>query len=127
MNFDKYNPLAKDEKRNVELIQAKEQAVDIPTQLEDWKDSAPVVRLSEYLKDNKDQGIKLIMSNGHPALSFEPGLTKATTTQQKERWQIATNCLSLLQDALSDLRYLISIGRIHLPTSSTGPPGDINP
>lgn len=92
-----------------------------------WKDSAPVVRLSEYLKANRDQGIKLILSDGHPALSFEPGLTKAITLQQKERWQIATNCLSLLHDALSDLKYLISTGRIHLPTSATGPPGDLNP
>lgn len=127
MNFDKYNPLTRDNKEDVVSIQLEGQATCKPAVLEDWRDSAPVVRLSEYLKANKDRGIKLILSDGHPALSFEPGLTKATTTQQKERWQIATNCLSLLQDALSDLRHLISFGQIHLPTSSTGPPGDINP
>ena len=127
MNFNKYNPLNKKDVKNAETTQARYQATSKPAVLEDWKDSGSVVRLSEYLKANRDQGIKLILSDGHPALSFEPGLTKAITQYDKERWQIATNCLSLLSDALSDLKHLLSIGRIHLPTSATGPPGDLNP
>lgn len=123
MNFNKYDPMMRKEE--------KETVVDLPSvvtteSLQDWKDSAPVVRLSEYLKSNQDQGIKLVMSEGMPALIFEPGLTKACTPKTKERWTIATNCLSLLYDALSDLRHLISIGSINLPEITAGPPGELN-
>jgi hypothetical protein len=124
MNFNKYDPLAKEKELVVVDVKVENGSGD--PGLRDWKDSAPVVRLSEYLKSNPDQGIKLVLSDGMPALVFEPGLTKACTPKTKERWTIATNCLSLLYDALTDLRHLISIGSINLPEITAGPPGVLN-
>jgi len=115
MNFNKYNPLTKKDEINVVVSPG----------LHDWKDSAPVVRLSEYLKMNRGQGIHLIISDGHPALAFEPGLTKVKTEKDRHRWQIATNCIELLFDAVSDLKQLIANGSISLPESVTGPPGGV--
>jgi hypothetical protein len=107
---DVYDPIAK----KTNAIGQQEQQQSLP----DWKDSAPVVRLSEYLKENPDQGIRLILSDGQPALRFEPGLTKVITEKDKDRWQVATNCIELLFDALADLKQLISTGRIKLPDLS---------
>ena len=68
-------------------IQNKRKAEEIheDNHLLSWKDSAPVIRFSEYLKANKDQGIHLILSEGHPALCFEPGLTKIRTDEDKQQ------------------------------------------
>lgn len=122
MNFDKYQ--YKPKEQPVITGEMKE-AAPVTVAPDGWQDSAPVVRLSEYLKMNRDHGIHLILSDGHPALAFEPGLTKVKTDKDRKRWQIATNCIELLFDAASDLKQLIASGSITLPESVTGPPGTL--
>ena len=86
--------------------------------LQSWKDSAAVIRLSEYMKAHKDHGIKLYQANGEPMLRFEPGLGCAD--MKTKRWQIAKNIMVLLIDAADDLKYLIANNLIDIPTK----PGD---
>jgi hypothetical protein len=85
-----------------------------PAPIQSWKDSATVVRLSEYLKLNKGCGIQIINYDGMPALRFSPGLRKVDG-----RWQIAINAERLLCDAAADVQYLITNGLIDLPSSSS--------
>jgi hypothetical protein len=81
--------------------------------LESWQDSAPVSRLSIYLKEHgASAGIKLCQSNGKPHLTFNPGLGCAD--MKTKRWQIANNITALLIDATDDLKYLIDNGLIDL-------------
>ena len=87
--------------------------VEDTTKLQSWKDSAPVIRLSEYLKKHKDQGITLYQSNDRLALVFDPGLSRDDF--KSERGQIARNASSLLIDATDDLKYLIDNGLIDIP------------
>jgi hypothetical protein len=121
MNFDKYNPLKKvEDKLQIEDgvteigSRLREAAnVEETTKLQSWKDSAPVIRLSEYLKKHKDRGITLYQSNGRLALVFDPGLSRDDF--KSERGQIARNASSLLIDATDDLKYLIDNGLIDIP------------
>jgi hypothetical protein len=85
-----------------------------PITLEHWQDSAPVVRLSEYLKEHgTTAGIRLCQSNGKPHLIFYPGLGCAD--MKTKRWQIANNITALFLAAADDLRYLIAHGLLDLP------------
>lgn len=124
MNFDKYNPLkAKVEDKpqitresGADMTQKGltiAHKVEESTKLQSWKDSAPVIRLSEYLKKHREQGIKLYQSNGRLALVFDPGLSRDDFNS--ERGQIARNASSLLIDADDDLKYLIDNGLIDIP------------
>jgi hypothetical protein len=81
--------------------------------LQSWKDSTPVVHLSEYLKQHKDQGIKLYRKyDGRPYLYFEPGLCR--TDMKTGCWQIAADAVRLLEDAADDLKYLIANNLINI-------------
>lgn len=88
--------------------------------LDSWKDSAPVMRLSEYLKAHKDQGIKLCKSNGKPRLIFKPGLGLAD--MKTERWQVALNAIDLMQTASHDLKILMLNDLIDIKNDGAGPP-----
>jgi len=70
-----------------------------------WKDSAPVMRLSLYLNEHNDQEIRLVLRRqcGRPCIQFKPGLRK----DQAERWRIAVNVMTLFEEALPDLQYLL--------------------
>ena len=59
--------------------------------LQNWKDSVPVILLSEYLRINKHQGIRLCQSafDGEPCLHFNPGLQPKKNNP--ERWEVAEN------------------------------------
>jgi hypothetical protein len=104
---EKYNPL----KKKQEVAPVSVSALSTDMILKSWKDSAPVVRLSEYLKIHKDQGITLHQRDGSPILSFNPGVSQHET----ERWKIAQNAALLLIDAADDLKYLIANGLIDIP------------
>lgn len=81
--------------------------------LKSWQDSVPVVLLSEYLKKHKDKGMNLYQTpDGRPGLRFSPGL--GLGDMKTERWQIAMNTIELLQDAASDMAFLISNKMIEL-------------
>ncbi len=82
-----------------------------PQPLRHWRDSARVVRLSEFLKANSSAGIRLLEADGCMVLRFEPGLTP----DQKERWQIALQAENLLFKALNDLTTLAKKGLLRLP------------
>lgn len=82
--------------------------------IQSWKDSAPVIRLSEYMKAQKGHGIKLYQANGKPMLRFEPGLGCAD--MKTKRWKIAKNIMALLIDAADDLKYLIANNLIDIPS-----------
>jgi hypothetical protein len=104
IDFDKYNPL-------------KSQEPTAP-KLKNWKDSAPVMCLSEYLKLQKNHGIHLYRtSEGKPSLCFEPGLNHKDW--QGERYRVATEAARLLLAAADDLKYLISEGLIALPIAKS--------
>lgn len=92
----------------------------LPKELSSWQDSAAVVGLSEYLKQNKTQGIKLYQTaDGRPALYFLPGLGKADLNT--ERWHIAQQSFVLFDAALPDLELLLDAGLLTLPTNPAQP------
>ena len=80
-----------------------------------WKDSAPVMRLSLYLKQHADQGIRLVLKRqcGRPCIQFSPGLKR----EPEDRWKIASNAISLFEEALPDLRYLLEHNLLALSSS----------
>ena len=122
MNFDKYQYKPKEQ---TAIPGELKEAAPVAGGPESWRDSASVLRLSEYMKDNQDHGISLVMKDGQPALHFDPPLTKKTD-QNVERWKVAENCHYLLFDvdygALPDLLRLIELGKIRLPGMLAGPP-----
>jgi len=111
--MDTYDPL-----KGKETTEVKVEAVG----LQSWKDSAPVVRLSEYLKKHKDLGIYLYQRNNRPYLFFDPGLTGQD--RQTERWQIAFNTTLLFFEAADDLEYLIAKGLISIAAQPDRKPDD---
>ena len=81
-----------------------------------WRDSAPVVALSSYLREHGGQGIRLYNSPaGTPALCFKPGLNK--NDWEGERGRIATEAAHLLLLAVDDLNYLINNALLVLPNT----------
>jgi hypothetical protein len=98
---DVYNPLAK--KENSKSL------------FESWKDSVPVVLLSDALKIvGKKHGIRLrITDDGRPSLLFNPGLNKKDIGS--ERWSIAEQVSELFVDAIDDLILLMKYKKIELP------------
>jgi hypothetical protein len=111
---EKYNPL--------QVVPGKisqAQATSSNATLTSWQDSAPVSRLSIYMKEHgAAAGIRLCQSKGKPHLTFDPGLGCAD--MKTERWQIANNTIVLLIDATDDLKYLIANGLINLPIANKG-------
>lgn len=82
--------------------------------LTSWQDSAPVSRLSIFMKEHgAAAGIRLVQSNGKPHLIFDPGLGCAD--MKTERWKIVNNITALLIDAVDDLKYLIANNLIDVP------------
>jgi hypothetical protein len=71
--------------------------------IKEWTDSAPVVRLSAYLKKHKNQGMELITRNGQPTLHFTPPISR----WQVERMDHASVALTLMQEAHHDLMFCI--------------------
>ena len=99
MNFDKYAPL-------------KEQRPP----LKSWQDSPDVIRLFEYLKLHTDRGIALCQTEGGvPCLVFEPGLQKQE--KNPERWATAEIAEGLFVSADVDLKKLMVVGLLTLPTA----------
>jgi len=91
-----------------------EQGNRITPPLQSWKDSAPVIRLSEYLKSYSKYGIKLYQEDGKPILNFNPGLRGKD--MDVERWSVACQAVDLYHAAFNDLQYLLSHGLIDIPT-----------
>ena len=89
---DIYNPLAKKK--------------ELKPPLQDWKESVPVILLSEYLKMKSDAGINLRQNDGLPCLCFDPGSRSV---------QIVEEVRVLFEDAMFDLIELINSGKIELP------------
>jgi hypothetical protein len=87
---------------------------EVKPPLQNWKESVPVILLSEYLKTRGDFGIKLCHDNGSPCLCFNPGLSRAD--KETGRWAIAEIVEGLFMDAADDLKELIANGKIDLPT-----------
>lgn len=98
--------------------------------LQNWKESVPVILLSEYLRIHKTKGISLCQScfDGELCLHFNPPLSK--NDQWNSRWEIVENAWALLLDAAEDLKELIAIRLIKLPvsyhTKAAGPSADSN-
>jgi hypothetical protein len=98
---EKYNPLKSDGQPPPGPVE------------QSWRVSGPIVRLSEYLKANKEHGIQVINHKGMPALRFTPGLRK---TNGDDRWKIAINAETLFWEAFCDLRDFMAKGLIELPS-----------
>jgi hypothetical protein len=80
----------------------------ISVTIKEWTDSAPILRLSAYLKKHKD--MELVIIDGNPALHFAPPIKR----NQKERIHHASIAYELLQEARADLVYCIKNGLITL-------------
>ena len=91
--------------------------------LRSWKDSAPVRKLSDYIRANRHHGIYLVLRNGHPALDYRPALRQGNS----ERWDACLAAEVLLFDATDDLMKLIDRQAIRLPESFTGPSRKVDP
>jgi len=123
MDFNKYNYVEQkvEAKPKITPQSGADQsgsALQVPPKVEEtiqsWKDSAPIIRLSEYLKKHKDQGISLYQRNGEFALRPDPDMTKEELNGH--RGQILRNVFTLLIDAKDDLNYLIDKNLIDIPT-----------
>lgn len=86
--------------------------------LKSWNESAPVVLLSEFIKEHKDEGMKLCIDNGAPCLLFFNG------TRSIDIIEAAT---VLLENAADDLMELIGNGLLSLPNKKRVLPGNISP
>lgn len=75
-----------------------------------WQDSAPVLRLSAYLRANRDAGIILCCRGDAPCLVFCPPLRRSDIGSM--RWAIAEHAYDLVVDATRDLSILIRSGII---------------
>ena len=113
MKWDKYNPLKDKTEGNEKPSQVIDAVVPMERGVQSWKDSTPVVLLSEYLKRYPDNGIKLYQREGELVLRFEPGLERKDIGS--ERWQIASNAVRLFTDAAADLIHLMTNGLIDIP------------
>lgn len=93
--------------------------------LADWKESVPVVVLSDALKiAGRKHGISIYLDDdGRPTLHFNPGLKGKDIGSN--RWTIAENVCELFIDAVPDLLLLIANKKIMLPehnnTKQAGP------
>jgi len=84
--------------------------------IESWRDSAAVVRLSEFIRENRHHGIHMIIKYGRPVLHFNPGLRRGN----QERWDIAMRAEILFHEAVDDLMKLIERKKIELPERVQG-------
>lgn len=83
----------------------------------DWKDSAPVRRLSYFIKENSAAGFFLQQTrDGKPVLHFDPPLKMKE--DDPDRWELAMDALFLFDEARDDLAGLIFNGGLTLTRSS---------
>ena len=75
-----------------------------------WQDSAPVMRLSAFLRANSDAGIRLCRRGDSPCLVFDPPLRRSDIGSM--HWAIASHAYDLAIDATRDLAMLIRAGII---------------
>ena len=83
-----------------------------------WKDSAAVVKLSEFIQANRHHGIHVITKDGRPVLHFNPGLNRGS----RERWDAALKAELLYAEAIDDLMQLIRNYKVTLPDHDADPP-----
>jgi hypothetical protein len=131
MDLEKYNPLkAKESDQSMLSLPEKTRTTEaigmssdvslsqlpvigpMPAILKDWSDSASVIRLIEYMNKYPGQGVILFERGGVMGLRFEPGINAEAL--KSERGKIAGNMFSLLQDAVFELKTMITHG-IELP------------
>ena len=86
--------------------------------LKSWNESESVVLLSEFIKQNKAEGIKLYINNGAPCLLFING------TRSIDIIEAAT---VLLENASDDLMELIGNDLLSLPNKKRVLPSNISP
>lgn len=82
-----------------------------PDELRSWKDSRAIMALSEYLRENKSQGISLVLLDNRPALHFNPGLDPFDT----DRISYMHKAWDLLAEALPDIEALLQSGARIMP------------
>ena len=70
-----------------------------------------MVRLSEYLKEHQDTGIRLKRHGNIPALIINPGIHKR---DDQKRWHVLQESYSLFMDAIEELMALMRTGKIQL-------------
>lgn len=84
---------------------------DSNMELQSWKDSDVIMALSNYLREIKDHGIRLVKLDGRPALHFDPPLDFS----ESERMECMHQAFELLADALPDMEYLLESGARIMP------------
>jgi hypothetical protein len=90
-------------------------------ELNSWKDSEPVVALSQFIKSNSILGAHLVSDklNGQLSIQFNPGLT----SQEPDRWKLGAEATDLFFKAKDDLAWLMHRSMIKLKQCGyIGPP-----
>ena len=135
MDFSKYDPMK--QKRQNESIKEDPEAgftaadyddhSSAPGRSEPWMSSTPVILLIEYLRKYPDQGVTLFEQGGFVGMKFKPAINIADLNNGRS--QIAMNMFGLLQDAVNDLKAMISKGieiplltHTNAPSMTAGPP-----
>lgn len=106
--FDKYGrppqPIGKQEEEN---SYSAPQEDEPEAEKGVWSQFPAVVALSNFLKENREMGIRLVLLDGRPTLHFCPGLDASTSSG---RMAVVSQVFGLLSEALPDLEYLIDSG-----------------
>jgi hypothetical protein len=76
-----------------------------------WRDVPTVVTLSDYLKENKQHGVSVVLMDKSPAIHCDPGVTPA----DKDRWAVLEKALALFRTAEPDMQHLLNNRMIKLP------------
>jgi hypothetical protein len=76
-----------------------------------WRMFPDVVLLSDYLKANREHGIKIVRQDDLPVLHFDPPLDYS----DQDRLAVAQRALELFDDAIGDVHYLMHRGLIPVP------------
>lgn len=119
MDTDKYNPIKKEISNDYNAASMYSEPDGISgSEFGSWQDSAPVMRLSAFLRANRNAGIRLCRRGNAPCLVYDPPLRRSDIGSM--RWSIASNSYDLAVDAKRDLAMLIRSGRIPLPDLDAG-------
>lgn len=95
-------------------------AVDVPAEPaaaavngpDSWENYPWIVGLRKHLKESPGLGAKLFQSDdGRVSMVFKPGLD----FENQERFQAARDALTLLENAVDDIKRLVAAGGMRLP------------
>jgi len=111
MDTDKYNPIKKEISNDNNTSSTNTGTDKISgSEFGSWQDSAPVMRLSAFLRANRDAGIRLCRRGDAPCLVFDPPLRRSDVGSM--RLGSAEHAYDLAIDPKRDMAMMIRAGII---------------